>query len=119
MLNIYIAYIRIIYPFNICRMNDVYVTWYINWARLIVLGIVPIISITYLNLKIYLAIRRRLKGRRRRDDTMSVVLMVIVMVFIVCNVPRIFLNMHEITVIHQVNRHELISPENLEDTLIC
>jgi hypothetical protein len=47
------------------RMNDMYVTWYINYARLIVLGLLPFTAISFLNTKIYLAIRRRRKGRRR------------------------------------------------------
>ena len=86
------------------RMNDLYVTWYINWARLLVLGLVPFISIFFLNTKIYLAIRRRRKGRRWRDDNLSMVLMLIVAVFLICNLPRLILNMHEITVIQDVNR---------------
>ena len=85
-------------------MNELYVTYYINWARLFVLGIFPFLSITFLNTKIYQAIRRRRKRRRVREDSMSVVLMIIVTVFIVCNIPRLVLNMHEITVNDQVNR---------------
>ena len=86
------------------RMNDMYVTWYINWARLLILGLIPFISIFFLNTKIYLAIRRRRRGKRRRDDNLSIVLMLIVGVFLICNLPRLILNMHEITVIHIVNK---------------
>ena len=39
------------------RMDQVYVTWYINWARLLVLGLVPFSAISFLNTKIYVAIR--------------------------------------------------------------
>ena len=67
------------------RMNDLYVTWYINWARLLFLGLVPFVSIFFLNTKIYLAIIRRRRGRRRRDDNLSIVLMLIVAVFLICN----------------------------------
>ena len=56
------------------------------------------------NSRIYVAIRRRRKGRRRREDRLSVVLLIIVAVFVLCNLPRLGLNMHEITVIDQVNR---------------
>ena len=38
-------------------MDQVYVTWYINWARLLVLGLVPFSAISFLNTKIYVAIR--------------------------------------------------------------
>ena len=86
------------------RMNELYVTWYINWARLLVLGLLPFGAISFLNTKIYLAIRRRRKGRRRRDDNLSIVLMLIVVVFLICNLPRLILNMHEITVNQDVNR---------------
>ena len=85
-------------------MDQTYVTWYINWARLLVLGLLPFLAISCLNTRIYIAIRRRRKGRRRREDRMSVVLMLIVAVFTVCNLPRLILNLHEITVIQQVNR---------------
>jgi hypothetical protein len=39
------------------RLNDIYVTWYVNWARLAVLGIVPFTAIAFLNTKIYVAVR--------------------------------------------------------------
>ena len=92
------------FPVIYIRMDQNYVTWYINWARLLVLGLLPFVAISFLNTKIYIAIRRRRKGRRRREDRMSVVLMLIVAVFTVCNLPRLLLNLHEITVIQQVNR---------------
>ena len=79
-------------------------TWYINWARLLVLGLLPFVAISFLNTRIYIAIRRR--RNRRREDRKSVVLMLIVAVFTVCNLPRLILNLHEITVIQQVNRSE-------------
>ena len=85
-------------------MDQLYVTYYINWAQLLVLGIFPFIAITFLNTKIYLAIRRRRKRRRVREDSMSIVLMIIVTVFILSNIPRLVLNMHELTLIEQVNR---------------
>ena len=85
-------------------MDQLYVTYYINWAQLLVLGIFPFMAITFLNTKIYLAIRRRRKRRRVREDSMSIVLMIIVTVFILSNIPRLVLNMHELTVIEQVNR---------------
>ena len=91
---------------DVFRMDQAYVTWYINWARLLVLGLLPFVAISFLNTRIYIAIRRRRKGRRRREDRMSVVLMLIVAVFTVCNLPRLILNLHEITVIQQVNRSE-------------
>ena len=92
------------------RVNDLYVTWYINWGRLLVFGLVPFGAISFLNTKIYLAIRRRRKGRRRHDDNLSIDLMLIVVVFLMCNLPQLILNMHEITVNQDVNRYEDTDP---------
>ena len=85
------------------RMSTMYITWYHNWARFIVLGIIPFIAICYLNYKIYLVIsERRKSGTRKQDDNLSVVLMMIVASFVACNLIRIFLNMHELTVIEEI-----------------
>ena len=46
--------------------------------------------------------KRRRNGRRTQDDNLSMTLMAVVGTFLVCNVPRIFLNMHEITVIKEI-----------------
>jgi len=86
------------------RLNNHYVTWYVNWARLCVLGILPFGAITFLNAKIYVAVRRRMRSRSRKNDHMSIILMLIVTVFVICNLPRLILNMHEITVIDDITR---------------
>jgi len=86
------------------RLNNHYVTWYVNWARLCVLGILPFGAITFLNTKIYIAVRRRMRSRSRKNDHMSIILMLIVTVFVICNLPRLILNMHEITVIDDITR---------------
>ena len=60
-------------------MNGVYVTWYHNWARLLVLGIVPFSAICLINYKIYkvenriialirLLIRSFLSGQLHNDN---------------------------------------------------
>ena len=72
-------------------------------ARFVVLGVVPFVSISFLNYKIWLVVRqRRRSGRRVAEDNLSVLLMTIVASFLICNSPRIFLNMHEITVIKEI-----------------
>ena len=81
------------------RMSTTYVTWYHNWARFLILGIIPFTVICFLNSKIYLAVNKRRKTRaKRQDDNLSVVLMMIIASFVLCNTLRILLNMHEITV---------------------
>ena len=72
-------------------------------ARFVVLGVVPFVSISFLNYKIWLVVRqRRRSGRRVAEDNLSVLLMTIVASFLICNSPKIFLNMHEITVIKEI-----------------
>jgi hypothetical protein len=43
--------------------------------------------------------RRRRGGRKRHDEHLSIILMLIVLIFVICNLPRIILNMHEISVL--------------------
>ena len=72
-------------------------------ARFLMLGVLPFVSISFLNYKIWLVVRqRRRSGRRVAEDNLSVLLMTIVASFLICNSPRIFLNMHEITVIKEI-----------------
>ena len=86
------------------RMSTSYVTWYHNWARFLILGILPFTVICFLNYKIYLAVNKRRKNaHRKQDDNLSVVLMMIVASFVSCNILRILLNMHEITVIEEMH----------------
>ena len=86
------------------RMSTTYVTWYHNWARFLILGIIPFTVICFLNFKIYLAVNKRRKTRgKRQDDNLSVVLMMIIASFVFCNTLRILLNMHEITVIEEIH----------------
>ncbi|XP_023344057.1 FMRFamide receptor [Eurytemora carolleeae] len=70
------------------RTSELYVTYYHNWARLMVLGVVPVLVISFLNFKIYTAVRSRRGGRKRYDEHLSTVLMMIVLIFIICNLPR-------------------------------
>ena len=86
------------------RMSTTYVTWYQNWARFLTLGIIPFTAICFLNYKIYVVVNKRRKNaRRKQEDNLSVVLMMIIASFVVCNILRILLNMHEITVIEQIH----------------
>ena len=59
------------------RLDRRYVLWYSNVARLVVTGIVPFASLTYLNSRIYTVIRSvvgnrtRLMGERMMHQTYS------------------------------------------------
>ena len=41
------------------RLDDIYVILYVNLARLLVQGIIPFISLSFLNYRIYWVIKRR------------------------------------------------------------
>ena len=84
------------------RTNHFYITYYHNWFRLLAIGILPFAAILVLNIKIYLAMRRRRNGRRNQDD-LSVILIVIVTTFVICNFPRLVLNMHETFVVDVIH----------------
>ena len=45
-----------------------------------------------------------MKSRQRRTDYTSTVLMLIVTVMVITSLPRIILNMHEITVVEDISR---------------
>ena len=55
------------------RMNDIYVLLYCNIARLLVQGIIPFFSLSFLNYRIYWVIKRRrqLKNRPRLESSES------------------------------------------------
>ena len=78
-------------------------TFFILYVRFLVLGVIPFVAICFFNYKIYLVVsQRRRAGRRQKEDNLSFILMTIVASFLMCNAPRIFLNMHEITVIQEI-----------------
>ena len=81
------------------RTNHVYITYYHNWLRLLVIGILPFMAIAFLNISIYLAVRKRRNARRMQDVHLSIVLLIIVTTFVFCNLPRLILNMHEIFIL--------------------
>ena len=56
------------------RLNDIYVLLYCNIARILVQGIIPFISLSFLNYRIYWVIKRRreLKNRPRLGSTIDI-----------------------------------------------
>jgi len=89
------------------RMNDDYIFYYNNLAKLIITGIVPFAALCVFNFKIYCALRRRRnvmgpnataahQQQLNEDNRQALVLFGIVFIFFVSNVPRILLNLHEV-----------------------
>jgi len=84
------------------RTNHLYIIYYHNWLRLMIIGILPFAAISFLNFKIYMVVRRRRNGRRNKDEHLSLILIMIVITFVFCNIPQLLLNMHEIFVLDSI-----------------
>ena len=105
------------------RLDEDYVIWYVNVARLLVQGIIPFISLSFLNYRIYWVMKRRAnminrplvaknsssqpnvtgaqltaQQKKANEAQQAVVLSVIVVLFFVCHTPRFILNIHEFLV---------------------
>ena len=86
------------------RKDPYYSIYYISLCRLIVLGIIPFILLTFYNYAIYKNIRQTSKSivgnilrtpRRNQENELARVLFVIVGLCIVCHAPRFCLNLYE------------------------
>ena len=80
------------------RTNQQYVFYYRGIAKILVLGILPLSSLVYLNLKIYKAVKAPLtvldeddKGAQRHERELAKVLIGVVVIFIVCNTFRVII----------------------------
>ena len=92
------------YEITSLRMNPEYIFYYIHTARLLVMGILPFLSLLVINILIFMKIKEGLKirvasltvqkkqSKRRRH---SITLMTIVLVYLICNLPRVTLNLTE------------------------
>lgn len=94
------------------RMNDAYIFWYNNLAKLLITGLIPFLSLCIFNTRIYGALRRRRnvmgpnataahQQQLNEDNRQALVLFSIVIIFLISNVPRIALNLHEVFTIEQ------------------
>merc|ERR1711874_475443 len=74
------------------RLSYEYSVYYQHWTRFLVLGVLPLILLTLLNLRIFLKIRR---SNNRSDFTYFIITLLIVIIFIFCHLPRLALNFYE------------------------
>ena len=97
------------------RESKVFILWYVNAGNFVVTGVLPFITLAFLNCKIYLFIQSAFKDRRITDVSrqvsnerltrvkrlkaveirQAVVLLAVVIAFLVCNILRIILDMEE------------------------
>ncbi|XP_023349741.1 FMRFamide receptor [Eurytemora carolleeae] len=93
-----------------------YIKYYSFYTRLFATGIIPIVSLSFFNIKIFQGIRdmrgRMIQtgvGSRRQQEATSelnlaIVLVCVVVVFLTCHIPRILLNMFDVLHINDIVR---------------
>ena len=87
------------------RISTVYVTWYHNWTRFLMLGILPFATISFINYRILIVVnsQRKILNRKKKEDNLSMVLIMMIATFLFCNILRVLLNMHEIHVVEEMS----------------
>eukprot|EP00092_Neocalanus_flemingeri_P036969 GFUD01040248.1.p1 GENE.GFUD01040248.1~~GFUD01040248.1.p1 ORF type:complete len:384 (+),score=91.46 GFUD01040248.1:150-1301(+) len=84
------------------RYDRNYVIYYQNWFRFLVLGLVPMLLLIFLNLRVFMAINSRKSSSK--EMTYSTILLLIVAIFILCHLPRVALNFHEVLEFEQIDQ---------------
>ncbi|XP_023346387.1 FMRFamide receptor isoform X2 [Eurytemora carolleeae] len=83
------------------RLDTDYVYYYIHWTRLILTGVGPFLYLSAMNLMIYCRMQRpttvvqRRSAAAKKAGNLASILLVIVLVFLVSNVPRLIVNLAE------------------------
>ena len=103
------------------RLNEDYVIWYVTVGKLLVQGIIPFISLSFLNYRIYWVMKRRAnminrplvaktsssqphvtgaqltaQQKKANEAQQAAVLFVIVLLFFLCHALRSLINIHEL-----------------------
>ncbi|XP_023341041.1 uncharacterized protein LOC111711042, partial [Eurytemora carolleeae] len=89
-----------IYRYESCR-------FYINGVRFILTGLGPLLVLILLNWKIFIGVKYshvRSSNRARYEVKLASILLYIVLVFLVCNFPRILLNFYEFVLEEEITR---------------
>ena len=93
------------------RKNRYYRAYYLNLARFLVLGIIPLILLTCWNYNIYKHMQSSSnsieqhsdrESRNNQENELARVLMGIVILFVCCHALRIFFNFHESIMIKSI-----------------
>ena len=81
------------------RLHPSYVTYYINYGRLFITGIVPFLGLFFCNIMVYIQMKKLMRfsdqSESKKEYELARVLVVIVLVFIICHIPRLGLNLGE------------------------
>jgi len=82
------------------RKSYEYSLYYVHWFRFIFIGLGPFSVLLWLNAKIYFQISRMSGLKQERNY--SIILLLIVVMFLICHSPRLFLNVYEAVEFHYV-----------------
>ena len=81
------------------RSNPLYVTYYINYGKLFITGIVPFLGLFFCNIMVFRQMKQLTRfldqSKSKKEYELARVLVVIVLVFIICHIPRLGLNLDE------------------------
>lgn len=84
------------------RNNDIYKHVYVHWMYLVVNWLIPFVTLLVFNIMIYRQVRRanrerlRLSRSEKREISLAVMLMGVVIVFFLCNILALVLNVLEV-----------------------
>ena len=84
------------------RDDPGYTRDYILLANFIVMAFIPFLILTVINTMLYQTItkstaaNKRSSNRQRRDQNIAMILVGIVVVFVICNIFRIIINLYEV-----------------------
>ncbi len=82
-------------------LTDAYRMWYLNWASLLVRGLIPLVLLLYTNIRIYQTLRHRRRNPPdssrtqssfQDDRKLAVVLFSVVIVYAITNVPWLIID---------------------------
>jgi len=87
------------------RINPDYVYYYVHWTRLLCTGAIPFLYLVYMNLRIYSKMRqtsqssvRNRSSSAKKATNLATILIIIVLVFLISNTPRLVLNLTEVII---------------------
>jgi len=82
------------------RKSFEYTLYYQHWTRFLILGIIPLILLTFLNFRIVIHTKRS----NSKERTYSTILLLIVAIFILCHMPKVALNFYEVLDIERIEQ---------------
>lgn len=98
------------------RRNQLYISIYVTWMYLVFMYVLPFVSLIVLNYLIFLAMRKanatraRLSSQEKKEHNLAHMLLMVVVVFFVCNLLALVINILEL---FDLNYDLLIKVSNL------